>query len=154
MLNLLGEYDCKSDAKGRMMLPSGLKKQLQDVVHEGFVINRDMFDRCLILYPMKQWKEVSSEIGKLNRFVAKNVKFIRKFNNGATLIELDSAGRLLLPAALCEYAGIEKEIKVAGNGDRIEIWSKAGYEAMLDEDVDMASLSEEVMGDLNRDDES
>lgn len=136
------------------MLPSGLKKQLQDVVHEGFVINRDMFDRCLILYPMKQWKEVSSEIGKLNRFVAKNVKFIRKFNNGATLIELDSAGRLLLPAALCEYAGIEKEIKVAGNGDRIEIWSKAGYEAMLDEDVDMASLSEEVMGDLNRDDES
>lgn len=154
MLNLLGEYDCKSDAKGRMMLPSGLKKQLQDVVHEGFVVNRDMFDKCLILYPMKQWSEVSSEIGKLNRFVAKNVKFIRKFNNGATLLELDSAGRLLLPAALCAFAGIEREIKVAGNGDRIEIWSKSAYEAMLNEDVDMASLSEEVMGDLEQNGES
>ncbi len=154
MLNLLGEYDCKSDAKGRMMLPAGLKKQLQDVVHEGFVVNRDMFDKCLILYPMKQWSEVSSEIGKLNRFVAKNVKFIRKFNNGATLLELDSAGRLLLPAALCAYAGIEREIKVAGNGDRIEIWSKSAYEAMLNEDVDMASLSEEVMGDLEQNGES
>ncbi len=137
-----------------MMLPAGLKKQLQDVVHEGFVINRDMFDKCLILYPMKQWKEVSSEIGRLNRFVAKNVKFIRKFNNGATPVELDSAGRLLLPASLCSYAGIEKEIKVAGNGDRIEIWSKSNYEAMIDEDVDMAALSEEVMGDLNKDGDS
>ena len=146
MLNLLGEYDCKLDAKGRLMFPAGLKKQLQDVVHEGFVINRDMFDACLILYPSRQWQEVSSEIGKLNRFVAKNVKFIRKFNNGATRVELDSAGRMLIPASLSTYASIDKEVKVAGNGDRIEIWSKANYEAMLNEDVDMAKLSEEVMG--------
>lgn len=148
MLNLLGEYDCKLDTKGRMMLPAGLKKQLQEVVHEGFVINRDMFDRCLILYPMQEWREVSSKIGKLNRFVAKNVRFIRKFNNGATNVELDAAGRMLIPSSLSDYADLKKEIKVAGNGDRIEIWSKANYEAMLNEDVDMARLSEEVMGDL------
>lgn len=154
MLNLLGEYDCKADAKGRVMLPAGLKKQLQDVVHEGFVVNRDMFDKCLILYPMKQWTEVSSEIGRLNRFVAKNVKFIRKFNNGATPIELDSAGRMLLPSALCGFAGIDREIKITGTGDRIEIWSKSAYEAMLNEDVDMAALSEEVMGELGKYDES
>lgn len=148
MLNLLGEYDCKLDTKGRMMLPAGLKKQLQEVVHEGFVINRDMFDRCLVLYPMQEWREVSSKIGKLNRFVAKNVRFIRKFNNGATSVELDAAGRMLIPSSLSDYANLKKEIKVAGNGDRIEIWSKANYEAMLNEDVDMARLSEEVMGDL------
>lgn len=155
MLNLLGEYDCKIDAKGRIMFPAGLKKQLQEVVNEGFVINRDMFDKCLILYPARQWREVSSEIGKLNRFVAKNVRFIRKFNNGATRVELDSAGRMLIPASLSAYAEIDKAIKIAGNGDRIEIWSKANYEAMLNEDVDMAKLSEEVMGsDSVRDDES
>lgn len=146
MLNLLGEYDCKIDAKGRIMFPAGLKRQLQEVVHEGFIINRDMFDKCLILYPAKQWQDVSSEIGKLNRFVAKNVRFIRKFNNGATPVELDSTGRMLVPAALSAYAEIDKNVKIAGNGDRIEIWSKANYEAMLDEDVDMAKLSEEVMG--------
>ncbi len=153
MLNLLGEYDCKLDTKGRMMLPAGLKKQLQEVVHEGFVINRDMFDRCLVLYPMQEWRAVSSEIGKLNRFVAKNVRFIRKFNNGATSVELDAAGRMLIPSALSEFADLKKEVKVAGNGDRIEIWSKANYEAMLNEDVDMARLSEEVMGDIKNDNE-
>jgi len=130
-----------------MMLPAGLKKQLQEVIHEGFVINRDMFDRCLILYPMQEWRAVSSKIGELNRFVAKNVRFIRKFNNGATIVELDAAGRMLVPSALSDYADLKKEIKVAGNGDRIEIWSKANYEAMLNEDVDMARLSEDVMGD-------
>ena len=154
MLNLLGEYDCKIDAKGRLMFPAGLKKQLHDVVREGFVINRDMFDKCLILYPDKQWREVSSTIGKLNRFVAKNVRFIRKFNNGATRVELDSTGRMLIPASLSAFASIEKDVKVAGNGDRIEIWSKANYEAMLNEDVDMAMLAEEVMGDSAQNDES
>lgn len=149
MLNLLGEYDCKLDVKGRMMLPAGLKKQLIDVVHEGFVINRDMFDTCLILYPMAQWHQVSGEINKLNRFVAKNVLFIRKFNNGATKVELDSSGRLLIPAQLADFADLSKDVTVTGNGDRIEIWSKARYKAMLNEDVDMAGLAEEVMGGIN-----
>ena len=154
MLNLLGEYDCKLDAKGRIMFPAGLKKQLQDIVHEGFVINRDMFDKCLIVYPLREWQLVSAEIGKLNRFVAKNVKFIRRFNNGATTVELDSTGRMLIPASLSEYASLDKDVKVAGNGDRIEIWSKAAYEAMLAEDIDMAALSEEVMGgEPNKDEE-
>lgn len=146
MLNLLGEYDCKLDAKGRIMFPAGLKKQLHDIVHEGFVINRDMFDKCLIVYPLREWQAVSSEIGKLNQFVRKNVVFMRRFNNGATPVELDSTGRLLIPAALCDFAALKKDLKVAGNGNRIEIWSKAHYEAMLAEDIDMAALSEEVMG--------
>src|SRR5690554_2924137 len=146
MLNLLGEYDRNLDAKRRLMSPAGLKKQLQDVVHEGFVINRDMFEKCFVVYPQREWEVVSSEIGELNRFVAKNVKFIRKFNNGATRVELDATGRMLIPASLSEFANLKKEVKVAGNGDRIEIWSKANYEAMLAEDVDMAALSEEVMG--------
>lgn len=154
MLNLLGEYDCKCDAKGRIMFPVGLRKQLQEVVHEGFVINRDLFGKCLVLYPMKQWGEVSSKLGKLNRFVAKNVTFIRRFNNGATKVELDSAGRLLLPPALAAYAEIDKDVKVMGNYDRVEIWSRAAYDAMMSEEVDMAALSEDVMGDQTPDDET
>lgn len=146
MLNLLGEYDCKLDAKGRLMMPSGLKKQLQDVVREGFVVNRDLFEKCLVLYPMSEWKRVSEEIGSLNRFVRKNVLFIRRFNNGATQVDLDSNGRILVPAALSDYAEMAKELKVVGNGDRIELWSKNNYEAMLSEEIDMSSLSEEVMG--------
>jgi len=151
MLNLLGEYDCKCDAKGRIMFPAGLRKQLQEVVHDGFVINRDMFSKCLVLYPMKQWSEVSTQVGKLNRFVAKNVQFIRRFNNGATKVELDSAGRLLLPPALAAFADVNKEVKLSALGDRIELWSKSAYDNMINEDVDMAALSEEVMGGVNPD---
>lgn len=146
MLNLLGEYDCKLDSKGRLMFPAPLKKQLEDVLHEGFVINRDLFSKSLVLYPYQQWNEVSGQLGKLNRFVEKNVKFIRRFNNGATPVKLDATGRLLVPGNLAAYADLKKEVKLSGNGDRIEIWSKSHYEEMLNEDIDMATLSEEVMG--------
>lgn len=151
MLNLLGEYQCKCDAKGRIMFPAGLRKQLKEVVHEGFVINRDMFSKCLVLYPMQQWSEVSAQVGRLNRFVAKNVQFIRRFNNGATRAELDSAGRLLLPPALTSFAGVTKEVRLLALGDRVEIWSQEAYDEMVNEDVDMAALSEDVMGGINPD---
>ena len=153
MLNLLGEYDCKMDAKGRLMFPAPLKRQLENVLHEGFVINRDLFDNCLVLYPAQQWAEVSGQLGKLNRFIKKNVRFIRRFNNGATPVTLDATGRLLVPGALADYADLTKEVKLMGNGDRIEIWSKARYQEMLNEDIDMGTLSEEVMGDRENKDE-
>jgi len=153
MLNLLGEYDCKMDAKGRLMFPAPLKRQLENVLHEGFVVNRNLFEKCLVLYPAQQWAEVSGQLGKLNRFIEKNERFIRRFNNGATPVSLDGTGRLLVPGALAGYADLKKEVKLMGNGDRIEIWSKARYEEMLNEDIDMGALSEEVMGDReNKDD--
>lgn len=151
MLNLLGEYDCKLDAKGRMMLPKGLKKQLEDCLHEGFVINRDIFSKSLVIYPWAVWQELSAQVNKLNKFKRKNVLFIRKFNSGATRLELDGQGRLLVPAALMEYADMGKEVKLNALTDRIEFWSKKNYEQMLDEDIDMATLSEEVMGDADAD---
>jgi MraZ protein len=153
MLNLLGEYDCKLDAKGRLMFPAPLKRQLQDVLHEGFVVNRDLFEKCLVLYPKSQWNDVSGQLGKLNRFIEKNVRFIRRFNNGATPVTLDGTGRLLIPSSLAGYAELDKELKLMGNGDRVEIWSKAHYERMLNEDIDMGSLSEEVMGEQKADNE-
>jgi len=146
MLNLLGEYDCKLDAKGRLMFPAPLKRQLEDVLHEGFVINRDLFEKCLVLYPKQEWDAVTNQLGGLNRFIKKNVSFIRRFNNGATPVGLDGTGRLLIPSALAGYASFKKEVKLMGNGDRIEIWSKLKYEQMLSENIDMGALSEEVMG--------
>ncbi len=150
MLNLLGEYDCKVDAKGRLLLPAGLKKQLQEFAHEGFVVNRNIFDPCLDVYPMSEWNKVAEKLSKLNRFVRKEALFIRKFLNGATPVSPDGNGRLNLPVGLANYAQLKKEVKVLGNNDRIEIWDKKLYEQMLNEDIDFAALAEEVMG--NKDD--
>jgi MraZ protein len=149
VINLLGEYDCKLDAKGRLMLPSGLKKQLSELAHEGFVVNRDIFEKCLVVYPMQEWNKVSGQVNKLNRFIKKNALFIRRFNNGATPVELDSSGRMLVPKALMDALELAKDVKVIGNGERVEIWSKSAYDEMLNEDVDFATLSEDVMGDFN-----
>ena len=150
MISLLGEYDCKMDAKGRIMLPNGLKKQLETLVHEGFVVNRDIHEPCLVLYPHAEWSKVAKQLSKLNRFIKKNALFIRKFNNGATPIALDGTGRLLIPTTLSKTASLEKEIKVIGNGERIEIWSTKNYEQMLEsEEFDFSQLAEEVMGDIS-----
>lgn len=154
MINLLGEYQCKLDAKGRLALPAGLRKQLGEVEKHGFVLNRDIFESCLVLYPMTAWEKISKQVSGLNRFVKKNAMFIRRFNNGATPVDLDGAGRLQVPLRLKEYAVLSKEVVVVGNGERIEFWDKDRYEAYMNEDFDFAELSEDVMGGLDEHRES
>ena len=150
MINLLGEYDCKMDAKGRLMLPTGLRKQLESMIHEGFVINRDIHEKCLVLYPHHEWAKVSNQLAKLNRFIRKNALFIRKFNNGATPLQIDGTGRILLPKSLTDHAELKKEIKVIGNGERVEIWSKDQYSTMLESDeINISDLAEDVLGDIS-----
>lgn len=151
MLNLLGEYDVRLDAKGRLVLPSGLKKQLADILSKGFVINRDVFRPCLVLYPQPVWEATSRMLGRLNRFVERNMEFIRRFTAGATRLELDASGRLLLPKALMDDPKLGKDLKLVCLGDRVEVWGKEGYAQMRKEKVDLSALAEEVMGSLGND---
>lgn len=145
-MSYLGEYICKLDAKGRLTVPSGLKKQLESEGKEGFVLNRG-FEGCLGLYPLKDWQKVADKLNKLNMFVAKNRTFVRKFQNGASRLDMDGNGRILLPKDLMTYAGISKEIVLFAYADRIEMWDKKRYEQMMEEDMDdFADLAEDVMG--------
>jgi len=146
MTNLIGEYECRIDAKGRFMLPAGLKKQLPPEVQDRFVINRG-FEKCLVLYPRNVWKVISDEVNQLNLYNKKNRDFVRYFYRGATELILDSASRLLLPKQLSAYAGIEKELVLSAFSNRIEIWAKGVYQNLLtNEPEDFSSLAEEVMG--------
>jgi MraZ protein len=130
MLDLIGEYESTIDTKGRFLLPSGLRKQLPD---EGdvFVINRG-FETCLTLYPSQSWKPIYKEISKLNEFDPKARQFRRYFLNGATEVELDSAGRLLLPKNLLEHAFLDKDIVLVTALTKIEIWDKIKYQQFFD----------------------
>ena len=146
-MSYLGEYICKLDAKGRLTVPSGLKKQLDNEGAAGFVINRG-FEGCLGMYPDKDWQKVSDKLNQLNLFVAKNRNFVRKFQNGATKLNLDSNGRILLSKDLMAFAGISKEVVLFAYADRIEIWDKAKYDNLMDEEMtDFADLAEDVMGE-------
>ncbi len=146
MTYLIGEYDCKMDAKGRVTLPAGLKEQLMPEDHGSFVVSRG-FEKNLILYPDSEWKKISQELNALNLYNKKNRDFVRYFTRGASSLKTDVANRILLPKALLEYAGIDKEIVLFAYGQRIEIWSRDVYENMMrDEPEDFSSLAEEVMG--------
>ncbi|WP_313111734.1 division/cell wall cluster transcriptional repressor MraZ [Aequorivita sediminis] len=147
MLNIIGSYECKADAKGRVMVPAQLKKQLASVVLEGFVIKRAVFQPCLELYPMKEWEEMMKKMSKLNRFTRKNNDFIRMFTAGVKVVELDAAGRLLIPKDLMSFAGIDKELVISSAIEKLEIWDKDKYEESISvSPEDFADLAEEVMG--------
>ncbi|HZJ35443.1 MAG TPA: division/cell wall cluster transcriptional repressor MraZ [Gillisia sp.] len=147
MVNLIGTYECKVDAKGRLMVPSALKKQLSPVLKESFVLKRSVFQPCLELYPMEEWNVLMKEINGLNRFNKKNNDFIRKFTAGVKTVEVDANGRLLIPKDLMGFADIDKEIVLSAAINIIEIWDKNKYENAIDVGADdFAELAEEVMG--------
>ncbi len=147
MVNLIGTYECKVDAKGRMMVPAALKKQLAPMLQEGFVIKRSVFQPCLELYPMSQWDKLMMKMNGLNRFKKKNNDFIRRFTAGVKTVEVDTNGRLLIPKDLTSFAGIGKEIVLSSAINIVEIWDKDKYENAIDAaSDDFADLAEEVMG--------
>ncbi len=152
MIHLIGSYECKVDAKGRLMMSSAFKKQLSPILQEGFVVKRAVFQPCLELYPMQEWNEVMLKVNSLNRFVKKNNDFIRRFTAGVRVIELDASGRLLIPKDLCQFAGIQKQIVLSSAINIIEIWDKDNYEKTIDDAAaDFATLAEEVMGNTSED---
>ncbi|MGB5555311.1 MAG: division/cell wall cluster transcriptional repressor MraZ [Flavobacteriaceae bacterium] len=147
MINFNGAYDCKADAKGRVMLPVALKNQLLPVLQEGFVIKRSVSGACLELWPMGEWNIMMKKVNSLNRFVKKNNDFIRIFMAGVKEVEIDNAGRLLIPKNLVAIAGIEKDITLSSAVSIIEIWDKDSYEKAIDvTPEDFEAMAEDVMG--------
>ncbi|WP_099710898.1 MULTISPECIES: division/cell wall cluster transcriptional repressor MraZ [unclassified Flavobacterium] len=153
MNTIVGTYECKVDAKGRLMLPAPLKKQLTASLQNGFVLKRSVFQPCLELYPMDEWDLMMQKINKLNRFVKKNNDFIRRFTAGVKMVEIDALGRLLVPKDLVAFSSISKDVVFSSAVNIVEIWDKDLYEKSISgEDMDFADLAEEVMGNINDDD--
>lgn len=131
MIGFLGEYEVTLDAKGRFLVPAAFKKQLVPDSANLFVINRGI-EQCLTLYPMQTWEPVYADISKLNDFDPQVREFRRSFLNGATQVELDSAGRLLLPKTLIEYAGLDKDVVLVSAVNKIEIWDSNKYKKLFE----------------------
>lgn len=141
MIGFLGEYEATLDAKGRFLLPVGFKKQLPEEEATRFVLSRG-FEKCLSLYPVKSWEPIFSQISQLNDFDPKVREFRRYFLNGAINLELDSAGRVLIPKNLMEHAGLEKDIVLVAAVNKIEIWDKSKYQQFFE------SVSPEAFSNL------
>ncbi len=150
--SIVGTYECKVDVKGRLLIPSALKKQLANSIQDGFVLKRSVFQPCLELYPMTEWNLMMQKINKLNRFVKKNNDFIRRFTAGVKVVEVDDLGRLLIPKDLVVFSHISKDIVLSSAVNIVEIWDKDLYEkSIAGDDIDFADLAEDVMGNSNDD---
>lgn len=134
----MGEYNHIIDAKGRLIIPA----RFRELLGEEFILTKGL-DGCLSIYPMDAWEAFETKLRALP-LTNKNARtFTRFFVAGATNCELDRQGRILVPQTLREFAGLEKEVVLTGNLDRIEIWSKAKWSENCNYD-DMDSIAESM----------
>jgi MraZ protein len=146
MPQLLGEYECSIDAKGRMRLPSQLIKQMGELESYHFVINRG-FEKNLMLYPKAIWESITSQVNALNPYDKQNRDFLRYFYRGATEVELDNQDRILINKKLMEYGGIDKDMVIFAYNDRMELWSAEEYDKFMNsEPSDFSDLAQKVLG--------
>lgn len=138
-MQFISEYNHTIDKKGRLIVPVKFREGLG----ESFVVTRGI-DACLFVYSSEEWQKV---VDKLTEFRITNKKareFTRFLLGGATEVEVDSMGRILIPAYLRDYGKMLKDIVLVGMGNHIEIWSKENYEGVMSE-TDI----EEIAGELD-----
>jgi len=143
---LSGEYECKLDPKGRLVLPAKIKANLPEASGNNVVLTRG-FEPCLVLYPQQEWKVIYDKVAGLNEFNEEYRNFQRNFFRGNTEIELDSNGRFILPRTMVRFAEIGKEVIMVGLGNRVEIWNPDKYEEYLFKDQQQFSqLAQQFLG--------
>ena len=146
MTTFIGDYPCKVDAKGRILLPSAFKRQMGTVSQDRFVVKKDLFENCLILYPIDEWEKQNKIIRKkLNPYNKEHNRFLRGFYKGTAEITLDNNNRMLIPKRLLELITAYKEVVLAGQDGKIEIWSKQQYEKIIENENEFAALAEKIM---------
>jgi len=158
MSRFKGDHYCKVDSKGRILFPAKLKKQTPPEAGEVFIGKLSAFEKSLVLYPENVWNRlVDRTLRKLNPYNAKHDLFRRDFFRDVVELEFDSSGRILLPRRFLDILkllpGEGSDVVLAGQGDRIELMSKAQYLATELNSDERKSLGQDVMGEFKWDDE-
>lgn len=138
MVMFMGEYNHTIDTKGRLIIPSKFRETLGD----EFVVTKGL-DGCLFVYDNSEWQSFEEKLKSLPLTNKDARQFVRFFLAGAAAVEVDKQGRILLPAVLREFAGLEKEVVLVGVASRVEIWSKAKWENATDYE-DMEEIAEHM----------
>ena len=147
MIIFIGEYTVKLDSKGRLSFPAAFKRQMKDSSDIGFVLKRDVFEKCLILYPMEEWDRQNAMIReRTNPYNKEHAKFLRMFYAGTAEVTLDASNRMLVPKRLLDHAVVSGEVVLAGQSGKIELWSPDVYTGVSTADDDFASMAEKILG--------
>lgn len=130
-----GEYECKMDAKGRLLLPSRIKAKLPECSKHEIVLSQG-FDPCLIIYTIEEYAHMYEKFSSLSQFNLEQRNLQRNFFRGSVEVELDNMGRFLIPKRMAQYARLGRDAIIAGNGKILEIWNPVTYEEYLVNDPD------------------
>lgn len=120
---LRGVTNINLDAKGRLAIPTRYREQLISGCEGQMVVTVDR-DHCLLIYPVHEWEEIERKLVKLPSLNVEARKLQRLLIGHATEVELDSSGRILLPAPLREFAHLEKKVVLIGQGNKFELWDE------------------------------
>ena len=146
MTTFIGDFECRADAKGRIVLPATFKK----AVEQGdtrFVVRKHTFENCLVIYPYNYWEEELARLRKkLNPYNREHDKFLRMFFKASAEIALDGNGRFLIPRRLMDQINGDREFVLLGVDRQIELWAKEVYDDAGDNSSDFANLAEKIMG--------
>ncbi len=155
MITFIGDYTCKLDDKGRVLLPSAFIRQMAHGKQDRFVLKKDIFEKCLVMYPMDEWERQNSILlSHTNPYNREHNKFLREYFKNTAEITLDSNNRLLLPRRLLDDINADKEIVLAGQPGKIEIWPRSTYDAIESGSDEFASLAEKIMGNISNKDKN
>ena len=147
MTNFIGDYTVRLDPKGRLSFPAAFKKQIREALQDGFVLKRDVFEPCLIMYPMEEWERQNKIIrARTNPYNKEHARFLRMFFSGTAEVSLDANNRMLIPKRLLDYAGVGVEVVMAGQSGKIEIWASEKYGGVSDVDENFAAMAEKILG--------
>ena len=132
MVQFLGNIEAKLDTKGRVFLPAAFRKEMQSAEQSSLVLRKDIFQDCLVLFPIEVWEnEVIALKQKLNKWDKEHQQLFRQFMLDSEKIELDTNGRILIPKRYLSLAKIETEVRFLGVDTTIEIWSKSKLDEPL-----------------------
>lgn len=145
MASFKGTYKYSVDKKGRINIPSKMRKQLPDDIKDHFVITRG-FDKCLFLYPLDEWCKVEEQLKKLSSYNSDHRFLARQILSVANDVELDSQARIIIPGELRSFAQIKDEILIIGVLERIELWSPKVYEEYVNSQLDsVETIAEKII---------
>lgn len=148
MVRFLGNIEAKTDAKGRVFIPAGFRKQLQAASEERLVLRKDVFQDCLVLYPESVWFATQNQLRqRLNKWNAKHQQIFRQFVSDAEIMVPDGNGRILLPKRYLQMAGIQSDVRFIGVDNTIEIWAKERAEQPFMNPEEFSEALQDILGE-------
>ena len=143
-----GANSINLDSKSRIAIPAKYRNSIVESADSHMIITCDPYDNCLLIFPLAHWESTEADLQSLSNSKPLHRRLKRIMLAHATEVDMDSSGRLLIPAVLRERANLDKEVMLVGQGKTFQLWNEADWNRLTEEDIDVLSSDELDSNDL------